>query len=76
MTSQVRNELRDDYKSRLVNRRACSVGFVRREMGRRGYQMFQMVVALTAWKIRTGGDVSEFLGQWEPPERALRRKAA
>ena len=43
MTSQVRNELRDDYKSRLVNRRACSVGFVRREMGRRGYQIHQLV---------------------------------
>jgi len=42
----------------------------------RGYQMHQMLVALMAWKIRTGGDVSEFLGQWEPPERALRRKAA
>ena len=39
----MRNELRDDYKSRLVNRRACSVGFVRREMGRRGYQIHQLV---------------------------------
>ena len=42
----------------------------------RGYQMFQMVVALMAWKIRTGGDVSEFLGRWEPPERARRRNDA
>ena len=44
--------------------------------GLREYQMHQMVVALMASKIRTGGDVSEFLGRWEPPERALRRKAA
>jgi len=68
--------MHNDYKSRLVNRRAGSVGLARREMDIRGYQMFQMVVALMAWKIRTGGDVSEFLGRWEPPERALRRKAA
>ena len=51
-------------------------GLARREMDIRGYQMHQMVVALMAWKIRTGGDTSEFLGQWEPPERARRRKAA
>jgi len=68
--------MHNDYKSRLLNRRAGSVGLARREMDIRGYQMFQMVVALMAWKIRTGGDVSEFLGRWEPPERALRRKAA
>jgi hypothetical protein len=68
--------MHNDYKSRLVNRRAGSVGLARREMDIRGYQMFQMVVALMAWKIRTGGDVSEFLGQWEPPERARRRNTA
>ena len=68
--------MHNDYKSRLVNRRARSVGLARREMDIRGYQMHQMVVALMAWKIRTGGDVSEFLGQWEPPERARRRNAA
>ena len=68
--------MHNDYKSRLTNRRAGSVGLARREMDLRGYQMHQMVVALMAWKIRTGGDVSEFLGQWEPPERARRRKAA
>jgi hypothetical protein len=68
--------MHNDYKSRLVNRRARCVGLARREMDLRGYQMHQIVVALMAWKIRTGGDVSEFLGQWEPPERAMRRKAA
>ena len=68
--------MHNDYKSRLVNRRARSVGLARREFDLRGYQMHQMLVALMAWKIRTGGDVSEFLGQWEPPERAMRRKAA
>ena len=68
--------MHNDYKSRLLNRRAGSVGLARREMDIRGYQMFQMVVALMAWKIRTGGDVSEFLGQWEPPERARRRNDA
>ena len=68
--------MHNDYKSRLVNRRAGSVGLARREMDIRRYQMFQMVVALMAWKIRTGGDVSEFLGQWEPPERARRRNDA
>ncbi len=44
--------------------------------GLREYQMHQMVVALMASKIRTGGDVSEFLGRWEPPERARRRNDA
>ena len=68
--------MHNDYKSRLTNRRAGSVGLARREMDLRGYQMHQLVVALMAWKIRTGGDTSEFLGQWEPPERARRRKAA
>jgi hypothetical protein len=68
--------MHNDYKSRLTNRRAGSVGLARREMDLRGYQMHQMVVALMAWKIRTRGDTSEFLGQWEPPERARRRKAA
>ena len=68
--------MHNDYKSRLVNRRAGSVGLARREMDIRGYQMFQTVVALMAWKIGTGGDVSEFLGQWEPPERARRRNDA
>jgi hypothetical protein len=68
--------MHNDYKSRLVNRCARSVGLARREMDIRGYQMHQMVVALMAWKIRTGGDTSEFLGQWEPPERARRRKAS
>jgi hypothetical protein len=68
--------MHNDYKSRLVNRRARCVGLARREMDLRGYQMHQIVVALMAWKIRTGGDVSEFLGQWKPPERAMRRKAA
>lgn len=68
--------MHNDYKSRLVNRRARCVGLARREMDIRGYQMHQMVVALMAWKIRTGGDTSEFLGQWEPPERARRRNAA
>lgn len=32
-----------------------------------------MVMALMAWKIRTGGDVSEFLGRWEPHERQIVR---
>jgi len=31
---------------------------------------------LVKCKIRNCVDVSEFLGQWEPPERARRRKAA
>lgn len=57
------DEMHNDYKSRLVNRRDGGVGLARREMDIRGYQMHQMVVALMAWKIRTGGDTSEFLGQ-------------
>ncbi len=31
---------------------------------------------LVKWKTRSCVDVSEFLGQGEPPERARRRKAA
>ena len=68
--------MHNDYKSRLVNRRARTVGLDRREMDIRGYQLHQMIVALAAWSIRTGGDVSEFFGRWEPPERAKKHKAA
>lgn len=68
--------MHNDYKSRLVNRRARTVGLDRREMDIRGYQLHQMIVALAAWSIRTGGDVSEFFGRWEPPECAKKHKAA
>jgi hypothetical protein len=52
-----------------MNRRARSVGLAQREFDLRGYQMHQMVVALMAWKIRTGGDVSRYFGEWKPPDR-------
>lgn len=68
--------MHNDYKHRLVNRRARTVGLDRREMDIRGYQLHQMIVALAAWSIRTSGDVSEFFGRWEPPERAKKPKAA
>ena len=68
--------MHNDYKHRLVNRRARTVGLDRREMDIRGYQLHQMIVALAAWSIRTGGDVSEFFGQWEPPEQAKKHRAA
>ncbi len=68
--------MHNDYKSRLVNRRARTVGLDRRQMDIRGYQLHQMIVALAAWSNRTGGDVSEFFGQWEPPEQAKKHRAA
>jgi hypothetical protein len=68
--------MHNDYKSRLVNRRARTIGLERRELDLRGYQLHQMAVALAAWSMRTGGDVSEFLGNWKPPERLQRQKAA
>jgi len=68
--------MHNDYKHRLVNRRARTVGLDRREIDIRGYQLHQMIVALAAWSIRTGGDVSEFFGRWKPPERAKKHKAA
>ena len=33
-----------------------------------------MIVALASWSIRTGGDVSEFFGRWEPPKRTKNTK--
>jgi hypothetical protein len=68
--------MHNDYKSRQVNRRARTIGLERRELDLRGYQLHQMAVALAAWSMRTGGDVSEFLGNWKPPERLQRQKAA
>lgn len=68
--------MHNDYKHRLVNRRARTVGLDRREMDIRGYQLHVMIVALAAWSIRTGGDVSEFFGRWEPPDCAKKQKAA
>jgi hypothetical protein len=68
--------MHNDYKSRLVNRRARTIGLERRELDLRGYQLHQMAVAIAAWSMRTGGDVSEFLGNWKPPERLQRQKAA
>jgi len=67
--------MHNDYKSHLTNRRARSVGLERREFDLRGYQLRQMARALAAWSIRTGGDVSTFLGNWKPPEH-LRLKSA
>lgn len=67
--------MHNDYKSHLTNRRARSVGLERREFDLRGYQLRQMARALAAWSIRTGGDVSSFLGNWKPPEH-LRLKLA
>ncbi len=68
--------MHNDYKSKLVNRRARTVGLDRRQMDIRGYQLHQMIIALAAWSNRTGGDVSEFFGRWEPPERTKKHKAA
>ena len=74
VTSDAFSNVAVGKKIALLLARLCELA--RREMDIRGYQMHQMVVSLMAWKIRTGGDTSEFLGQWEPPERARRRKAA
>lgn len=59
--------MHNDYKSKLVNRRARTVGLDRRQMDIRGYQLHQMIVALAAWSNRTGGDVSEFLASGNHP---------
>jgi len=68
--------MHNDYKSRLTNRRARSVGLSRREFDLRGYQIHQMAVALMSWSLRTGGDVSKFLGNWKPPEHLGLKSAA
>lgn len=68
--------MHNDYKSRLTNRRARSVGLLRREFDLRGYQIHQMAVALMSWSLRTGGDVSSYLGNWKPPEHLRPELAA
>lgn len=61
--------MHNDYKSRLVNRRARSVGLARREMDLRGYQFHQGITALLTLHYRTGGDVSPYFVAWKPPDR-------
>lgn len=41
----------------------------RRELQLRGYQIHQGITALLAWHYRTGGDLSRYFGEWEPPNR-------
>lgn len=68
--------MHNDLKSRRKDRRARSVGLARREFNLRGYQAHQNLVAVVAHSLRTGKDMSDLFGNWRPPERAQRLKAA
>lgn len=62
-------------KSILQNRRARCVGVARQSLMLAAYQSLTNLKALIAWHYRTGGDVSEWFGEWRPPPRHQRSAA-
>lgn len=62
-------------KSILTNRRARCVGVARQALMLAAYQSLTNLKALIAWHYRTGGDVSEWFGEWRPPPRRQRAAA-
>ena len=61
--------MHNHMKEKWFGRRVRAVGLERRELQLRGYQIHQGITALLAWHYRTGGDLSRYFGEWEPPIR-------
>lgn len=61
--------MHNHMKEKWFGRRVRAVGLDRRELQLRGYQIHQGITALLAWHYRTGGDLSRYFGEWEPPNR-------
>ena len=61
--------MHNHMKEKWFGRRVRAVGLERRELQLRGYQIHQGITALLAWHYRTGGDLSRYFGEWEPPNR-------
>lgn len=56
-----------DYKRRFVNNRARSFGLARRRLDVLGYIAAFNIESLVMWRKKTGGDISRWLGCYEPP---------
>ena len=63
------------FKKRLEGARARCVGVNRWQLMLCAYQGTRAITALLAWHHRTGGDVSAWFGDWQPPPERGSKKA-
>lgn len=56
-------------KERLWNGRARCVGLRRQRINLHAYQLRTSMTAVLAWHHRTGADITEWFGHWQPPGR-------
>jgi len=61
--------MHNHIKEKWFGHRVRAVGLELREFQLRGYQIHQGITALLAWHYRTGGGLSRYFGEWEPPNR-------
>lgn len=54
-------------KERLRHGRAPTIGTHRLQLNLTGYQIHTLITALTNWHHRTGGDITRWFGQHQPP---------
>ena len=70
------NESTNDHlKARLHRSRVRCVGVNRWQLMLCAYQGTRAITALLAWHHRTGGDVSAWFGDWQPPPERGSKKA-
>lgn len=65
----------DHFKARLHRSRARCVGVNRWQLMLCAYQGTRAITALLAWHHRTGGDISAWFGDWQPPPERGSKKA-
>lgn len=54
-------------KQALPDKRAATVGLKRQQLNHNGYQIHCIITALAHWHKRTGGDLTPWFGQHQPP---------
>ena len=54
-------------KQALPDKRARTVGLKRQQLNHNGYQIHCIITALAHWHKRTGGDLTHWFGQHQPP---------
>lgn len=54
-------------KQALPYKRARTIGTARQQLNHNGYQIHAIITALAHWHKRTGGDLTHWFGQHQPP---------
>ena len=54
-------------KQALPDKRARTIGLKRQQLNHNGYQIHCIITALAHWHKRTGGDLTPWFGQHQPP---------